>query len=283
MAIEPIYDQPGLYDAVLPRYTFNNIADEELLRHALGQLTAAHPAQRVLELGCGTGRMTTIIRGFADELTCVDYSAAMLDTFQARYPDLTPIHTDAREFVERAHHQIPQPVFDLIAACWSLNYPLLACFETNTGTAIVPRDLDAGRRDAAGFLSAVTNLLAPGGHLLAFFFDPDSAEQRFVTDVWESVAPFPGTGRDFTRRLLLDHLQRCDGAVTTHHYNGRMLSPTLAHAEQWFLEGHFKSFPALAGTPEIRDTVRAFLINYTHDDGTVQVPAGVYVTTFTRS
>jgi hypothetical protein len=116
-----------------------------------------------------------------------------------------------------------------------------------------------------------------------FFFDPDSAEQQFVTEVWEPVAPFPGTGRDFTRRILLNHLADAEGTTATNHYTGNLRSPDRTHAEQWFLDGHFKSFPTLVHDHGIRDTVGDFLAHHTRDDGSVQVPVGVYVTTFSRS
>jgi SAM-dependent methyltransferase len=283
VTIEPIYDRPGLYDEVLPRYEFAGMADEELLTRELEQLLGGHPARRVLELGCGTGRMTGTIRRYARELMCVDNSAAMLSIFRTHHPDIIPVHADARDFVTNAHHGPAPPAFDLIVACWSLNYPLLACFETNTGKAIAPRDLQAGRDDAAAFLTTLVTLLTPGGHLLALFFDPDSPEQRLVTDIWETVAPFPGTGRDFTRQLLLDHLNTADGTVAMRHDDGHMVAPDIARAERWFLHGHLKSFPTLVDDPEIRDTVRVFLTRHTGDDGTVRVSAGIYMIAFTRA
>lgn len=282
MAIEPVYNRVGLYDDILPHYEFAGMTDENLLRHVLTPLVVNRGVTQALELGCGTGRMTSVLREFVATPTCVDHSAAMLAAFHTRHQDLTAVHADARRYVAEAGQQQPSQ-WQLIVACWSLNYPLLECFETNTGKAIVSRDLDEGKHDAAAFLTALTRLLAPGGHLLTFFFDSDSAEQRFVTDLWDPVAPFPGTGRDFTRRLLLNHLAASDGTTETRHYPGHMHSPDLNRAEQWFLDGHFKSFPELSGDHEIRATIRRFLANHVHNDGTVHVPAGVYVITFTRA
>lgn len=283
MNMDPIYSRPGLYDEALPRYIFDGSSDEELLHEELTRLTRNGPAGRVLELGCGTGRMTRIIRDFSENVTCIDSSITMLEAFRARYPALKAIHTDARTLIDKASNADPVQRFDLIVACWSLNYPLLECFETNTGSAIVPRDVREGYHDAMAFLRGLVGVLSSGGRLVAFFFDPDSAEQRFVTDTWESVAPFPGTGRNYTRELLLRYLSSADGVTTTRHHAGQLHSRDLAHAEQWFLDGHFKSFPQLVRDREIQGAIRDFLTRHAHEDGSIQVPAGVYVTTFTRS
>ncbi|QBI56152.1 class I SAM-dependent methyltransferase [Streptomonospora litoralis] len=278
---EAIYQQHGLYDLLLPVYEFGGHTDDELLAAELAALPRPRP-RRALEIGCGTGRMTPTITAHADEVTCLDSNPAMLDSTRARHPNVHAVHADARSFVTAARAQRPRPTFDLIAACWCLNYPLLACLETNTGTEITPKPLQQGTQDATAFLTALTDLLTPSGQLLVLFFDPASDEQRFVTRLWETIAPFPGTGRDFTLRLLLDHLAQTPGTVTTTHHRGHMRAPDPGHAHQWFMQGHFKGFPALTAAVDIHRAVTAFLTGYQHDDGTVAVPAGMHTIRFTR-
>jgi SAM-dependent methyltransferase len=278
VTIESIYARPGLYDRALPRYEFSGATDEDLLRRELRQL-AEDPVPAAVEIGCGTGRMTRILREHVTELTCVDASATMLAAFRKRNLGLTPVHADARDFLARARRSC----YGLAAAFWSLNYPLLACFETSTGGRIIARDPREGRADAAKLLTNLTGVLTPGGVLLVFFFDPHSAEQRFVTGLWETIAPFPGTGRDFTRQLLLDHLSRTPGELVTPYHPGHMVAPSLGRAETWFLDGHFRSFPGLADDPQIRRMVRAFLAGHQHTDGSVRVPAGMHIIRFTRA
>lgn len=277
MTTESIYARPGLYDQALPRYEFSGATDENLLRRELGQLPE-DPVPTALEIGCGTGRMTPILRDHVADLACVDSSATMLAAFRQRNPGITPVHAGARDFLAQARRSR----YGLVAAFWSLNYPLLACFETNTGDKIVLRDPRRGRKDAAKLLADLTGVLSPGGLLLVFFFDPHSAEQRFVTELWETIAPFPGTGRDFTRQLLLEHLSNTPGRLLTRYHSGHMAAPSLSRAETWFLEGHFRSFPGLADNPQTRRTVRAFLTAYQHADHTVRVPAGMYLIRFIR-
>lgn len=286
MTVDPIYAEPGLYDDVLPEYRFHGMSDVELLETELQHLPEPEHPGRALEIGCGTGRMTHALRAAtlaADHLTCIDSSATMLTAFRLQHLDLDPVQTDARTYVHEAATRTPAERFDLIAACWSLNYPLLECFERNTGTAIVQRDFDEGLRDAGAFLNDLTSVLAPGGHLLSVFFDPDSAEQAFITDIWETIAPFPGTGRDFTRRLLQDHLDNAAGTTLTAHHAGHSHARDLTQARNWFIQGHLKNFPALTTQDHVRSMIEEFLAQYVQEDGSVQVPVGVYVTTHTRT
>lgn len=277
MTTEAIYNEPGLYDEILPRYEFDDRTDEGVLRTHLAAITDGQPVNDALELGCGTGRMTSVIRPFAQAIRCVDSSEVMLQAFQKRLSGIETVCADARTFLADDDN-----TYGLIVACWSLNYPLLSFFEKNTGTDIVQVPHDVALAGALGFLNDLTDRLASRGSLVALWFDPESDEQRFVTDLWETVAPFPGSGRGYTRDLLVDHLRRLPGESTRTHYDGHMAAPTLELALRWFVDGHFKGFPQL-GAPPVRAQISRFLAGHAHDDGVVRVPAGLDVITYTRN
>lgn len=274
MTSERIYNEPGLYDEVLPRYMFAGQLDDELLAQTLTTLTNGRVARRALELGCGTGRMTGVIEPFAEALTGVDNSEAMLQVLRQRHPSVRAIRADARSFLAERND-----AFDLVVACWSLNYPLLSCFERNTGIEIHRLPLHDGLAAASAFLTDLTDRLAPGGSLLTFWFDPESAEQQFVTETWETIAPFPGSGRAFTKELLVDHLDGQPGETRCDHHDGVMVAPTFEQAFRWFMDGHFKSFPRLAANP-VRRLVQQFLNSHTEPDSSVRVPAGLDVISY---
>jgi len=277
MTADPIYNEPGLYDEILPRYEFGGRPDEDILRSHLAAITNGQPVRCALELGCGTGRMTPVLLDFATTTRCVDSSDVMLRAFRERCPGIEPICADARGFVAEDGDD-----YSLVVACWSLNYPLLSCFESNTGTEIVQRPHDEALRDARSFLGRLTDKVAPGGSLVALWFDPESVEQRFVTDVWETITPFPGSGRGYTKDLLLKHLHQQPGELTRTHYDGAMVGPSVELALRWFTDGHFKGFPQLADAP-IRARTSHFLAGHAQYDGTVRVPTGLDVIMFTRN
>lgn len=277
---QPLYDIDGAYDTVLVPYQFDGHTDEQVLTRHLDKITHGRPLT-VLELGCGTGRMTTHLLAYANHLRCVDASAAMLAGFRRRHPHLNPLHADARTAVAHLAQRTPPATFDLVAAFWSLNYPLLACFEHNDGRQIRPLDHTTGLAAAAAFLRQLMALVAPDGHLLAFFFDNDTAEQQLVTRLWERIAPFPGSGRDYTRTLLLEALHAAQlagqGTLVHRRLTGYAGDATAQAACDWILRGHLRGFPGLADAPDVQAEVTAFVAAHTSRTGAVRIPAGMHL------
>ncbi len=72
--MDSLYDDAGLYDLVAPR-------DAEMERFYVE--TAGGPGRSVLELACGSGRITVPLAASGADVTGVDLSAAMLDRARA--------------------------------------------------------------------------------------------------------------------------------------------------------------------------------------------------------
>ncbi|MBI3492964.1 MAG: class I SAM-dependent methyltransferase [Acidobacteria bacterium] len=86
---------------------------------ALADFLPARGGLRVLEIGCGDGRMTRRYAHIADRVLAVDSSAEQLDEFRASMP------LDLRGRIElRAGPietlQIPDEDFDVVLMSWSL-------------------------------------------------------------------------------------------------------------------------------------------------------------------
>ncbi|WP_328331263.1 class I SAM-dependent methyltransferase [Kribbella sp. NBC_00382] len=284
-----VYEKEGFYDELLLPHFYGGVDDAELLRRRLAELYSAESlgALRVAEFGAGTGRMTEHLAPFADSLIVNDYSAQMIKELTARFPGSTPLHAGARAAVTDLHEQGMASRLDLIGAFWSLSYPLGEYFEELTATGITPvEDQQAARVEAQGFVRDIVRLLAPGGRLLAMFFDSETAEQQFVTRQWERVAPFPEGGRSYTRDLLinalLDEERDGTGTVSYQRLGGAAVAADEHAAVRWMLEVHLKNLPQLVESAQVRREVEEFVGRWRRPDSSVVLPTGLYFIEFQR-
>ncbi len=283
------YADAQVYETMLPPHYYHGREDIDLIRDHLHKVYGNPRHDNVLQaldLGCGPGRVTSVLADYADTLTGTDKSPGMIAQFSARFPDAEAHCVDTETVVAQfAKHNRR---FDLIGSFWSMSYPLLECFETTTSDGVtVTSDLDTGTARAHTLISHLIDLLSPGGRLVMLFFDAATPEQRLVTRLWERIHPFPGTGRDFTWNLLLHQLHDAEaagqGQLTTRRLPGVAVTPTIDAAVQWFRIGHLNSFAALADAPEVLHEITAFATAHQHSDGRVLIPSGVHLVDFHAS
>lgn len=79
------------------------------------QLLTPQPGERILDLGCGTGQLTAQIAMTGATVLGLDYSAEMIDTAQANYPELAFKVADGRNF------EVDQP-FDAVFSNATLHW-----------------------------------------------------------------------------------------------------------------------------------------------------------------
>ena len=280
------YADAGVYEAMLPPHYYGGLEDTDLvrdqLRHFYGE-PEQHQRIRVLDLGCGPGRVTTLLAPYAGTLIGTDKSAGMIDQFRTLFPDAEAVCADTETVLARFVEQ--QRRLDLIGSFWSMSYPLLECFETTTAQGVVTSgSLEAGIARARTLINNLVELLAPGGRLLMLFFDAATAEQRLVTRLWERIQPFPGTGRDFTWNLLQHELQDAEGTgrgqLTTRRLPGVAVAGNLQAAIQWFRIGHLNTYPPLVDDPDVIAEITEFARAHQHSDGRVLIPSGVHLLDF---
>ncbi|MBB5159088.1 class I SAM-dependent methyltransferase [Saccharopolyspora phatthalungensis] len=230
-----VYETGGVYDrSLLPHY-YDGREDLDLISELLTVHYGQHARNlAVVEFGCGTGRVTARLAPYARHLVVADYSPTMIDAVRERYPQAGTLRADTRDAVAELFGEGRAGSFDLVGAFWSLSYPLGEFFESMNAAGIQPvADVAAARVEASAFVRDMTRLLAPGGHLLALFFDSDTLEQRLVTRLWEQIAPFPEEGRSYTRNLLLSALRDAEaageGALTHTRRGGTAWAPNADH------------------------------------------------------
>lgn len=139
--METLYDDADLYDLVAPN-------DPDMARH-YAQL-AGGPGRRVLDLACGTGRLSVPVAATGAILTGLDLSETMLARARARLPEARFLVADMRDF------ELGEQ-FDavLIAANSLLHLTTQA--------------------DFAGFFASVARHLVPDGRLCFDIFVPSLA------------------------------------------------------------------------------------------------------------
>lgn len=281
------YRNSEVYEEILPPHYYGGREDLDLVRDFLSTHLAANAAQHydVLELGCGPGRLTTLLRPYAANLLATDKSEGMVSAIRHRFPDISTRCADTESVIHNLHAEGCVNNFDLIGAFWSMSYPLLECFEETTADGVISTvDPNTGYNRARALLRALVDLLAPGGHLIMLFFDSDTEEQRLVTRLWERIAPFPGTGRDYTWRLLHDALvdAELEGRGTFYHARlpGVAITQSVTAAHDWFFTGHLNNYAELCADQEVHNAIDAFVHKHLQPDGSVHIPSAVHVIDF---
>jgi SAM-dependent methyltransferase len=283
------YRFADVYDDMLPPHYYDGQEDIHLFVPKLRSRFGA-PARslRVLDIGCGPGRMTSALAPYAAELHGADKSAGMIEQFRTRFPQARTTCADTEMLVDQLHTFGEEGTYDLIGAFWSLSYPLLECFEETTEDGVIQvGDIHTGLHRASKIIDQLVGLLAPGGSLFLLFFDADSAEQRLVTALWERVAPFPGSGRGFTWELLRDGLMTAErgnrGQLFLERLPGAAVCRDAEAAHRWFNVGHLNSYAELVDDPEVSALVSDFVLRHQREDGSVVLPSGVHVAEFRAS
>jgi 2-polyprenyl-3-methyl-5-hydroxy-6-metoxy-1,4-benzoquinol methylase len=152
---------------------------ERRMREILGALTDSRVAgARVLEVGCGMGRLSSKLRQFG-KVTAVDLGVKIIETAQARYPDI--------DFRSGNIHTLDLPVnsFDVIVTLETLSH--------------VP--------DQPGFLHRLAELLKPGGLFLI------TTQNKSVFERRADIGPANGWIRKWVTMKTLKNYLRPDFSI----------------------------------------------------------------------
>jgi SAM-dependent methyltransferase len=123
---------PALYDS---KHSFVWKYGQELI-----ELLAPQAGERILDLGCGTGHLTSQLAGLGSSVIGLDVSEAMIEQARANYPDLEFVKADAADFA------FAEP-FDAVFSNAALHWV----------------------KSAEGVVVCVARALKPGGRFVAEF------------------------------------------------------------------------------------------------------------------
>ncbi|BAJ29150.1 MULTISPECIES: class I SAM-dependent methyltransferase [Kitasatospora] len=282
------YKNADVYKEMLPPHYYGGTEDTDLVAELLEEIHGPADGRprdlRALDLGCGPGRASWPLARYGS-LHGADKSEGMIERFRSAFPAAEATVGDTERVVADLLAEGRAGSYDLVGSFWSLNYPLLECFEETSADGVVSvGDPEAGLVRARRIVDGLTRLLTADGHLVMLFFDADSAEQRLVTELWERIAPFPGTGRDYTWRIVEDVLLRAEregrGTLDVRRLAGVAVAEDAAAAREWFRVGHLNTFPGLVDDPEVIARIDAFVAGHTAEDGRVMIPSGVRLVHF---
>lgn len=261
------------YFRLRPGYDFEGSTADDIGVEGIHRLL--NPTDRSLKLadcGSGAGQIWRRLDRRISDIIAVEPNRPM------HCPEADPraryVEADGLEFLATY-----TAALDLISWMWSLNYAVLQYFESYDATARRVRQFDwnAAEPSAIGALERGFARLETA-RLFVMFFDSESTEQKFITDIWSTVAPFPFNHRSYTRTLAFGIIEqialRHRRRFTVEHRAGFATYPTLRHASDsimnFHLRGHF------GDDPEVTRAVEDFC-QFHHDPSGVRIPAGVYL------
>lgn len=276
------YAHPLTYNAVRTQYVWEAGAhDEDLVRGALDRLTARHGRYLLaVEVGCGDGRLSGPLALAACRVVCTDPSSEQLAGCRAQHRN-SRRHTFRQLAADQVARDEVLAAADLLAAFWSLTYPVQAYFglaQLPDGSLRQVVGSDIALASARAFLRA----LMPGDRsrdYLLLLHDPQSVEQRWVTDAWESLVDFP-FGRDLPLELIFERLANLEATgarVEVRKVRGHVACRDEEALELNFLHYHLRSLHT-AVPAGLKEDLRRAMAPFKAGGG-YRVPAGVLVAT----
>ena len=108
IALEKSYQNPLIghgYD-VLSWLVYSPIGGRHALREHALDLVAVKAGERVLELGCGTGGITSLLASRGAQITSVDWSEPMLKIARGRAPSARFVRSELTEYQPRGEFDV---------------------------------------------------------------------------------------------------------------------------------------------------------------------------------
>lgn len=259
------------YKILRPDYYFSGRSAEARVAEALARCLAWTRGATLAECGCGPGPLWDLLPSHVNILA-VEPNRELWAADSP--PQVTYLEQDGFKFIEDHEGDL-----DVLAWMLAINYTLLAFFEHYDPSAktVHLQDWLSAHHQCLDKVVALLERRASSDWVV-LFFDGESAEQSFVTRVWEEVAPFPFHDRSHTRKILEMVFQlrafRTGSTLEVTHLMGVADYGELDQAVERMM--HFHLWGNFLDQAKIREQVRTFLAPF-QVSGQVRCPAGAYL------
>jgi len=190
-----VYLDPLYYEEILPPYEFQGKNDEQILEEYLKEQTKkqGHKFKLGLELGCGSGRGTKIIKKYCNKIVAVDLNEKMLEIAKQRNKDDTNIKFFHSEMLKFVKDNVNIKKVDLVVSFWAINYSLNAEFAYRDPAKHIfkPNNPEEALKRCEENLSNLFRNISNNAKFIFFHYDPESEEQKIAHKCWEKIVPFP--------------------------------------------------------------------------------------------
>lgn len=273
------YVEPNYYDRLLKDYIFRGKTDLEHFNEFLEKVNKKKQ-KIVLELGCGSGRVTREFISSYSKIQCsldlVDLSSRMLEfckkTLKTNYKKIRYIKSDSVAYLQKTHE-----IYDIIFSLWSFSHSI--------HQILSDRGSRAGKEYIQGVIEKmVRQNMKRDSVFFLIHFDSLSDEQRILMRQWNKVFPiFKNINKQSPSKLLLDETfkrLRDEGLIKlkTAHFTGKAIKySSLSEALEIFLNFHMESyFNESKLLPHIIDDLRIYFQSYTRKNGKIEIRPGCF-------
>ena len=262
-----LYKSPKHYEKLLPNYNFDGKGDKEYLD---SWLNMNHPnIGNVLELMCGSGRMTQVLNKYANDIVGVDKSSQMLKVAMGRFKNAHNIHfvsSDVDTYIDKIIKTAEISTFDSIVSFWGINYWLHNGFlrfdhHGKLIQALTPGEIEIAEKLAIAKLKRLLENAKSGSRFVFFHVRSDTEEQSIHRKYWGKMnsifAPPLKTPSQIVIEKVLSELYK-DGKLTYEikYVNGSVKFYNLEMALEIFMNFHSKGY--FNDRPECIDLLKEF-------------------------
>lgn len=272
------YLDPDYYEQLLKEYAFTGKTDLEIVAEKLDGYKL--PAIiNILELGCGTGRVTQEIinKQKFTHLDLVDLSELMMSKARVRFasnPQIAFHKSDSLEFLLRSNLE----TYDLVVSLWS--------FSHSVHQTLIREGVERGTELLRMALERLfTKLMKRGGKFLLIHFDSQSEEQTILMKQWRRIWPllnnFP---EQSPSKVLLDvRFQELQsrGVInyTCRHLLGDpIVYDSMEQALEIFFNFHLESnLNNSSNLDEVMSDLRIYFTKFMQPSGQIAIRPGCFL------